>query len=119
MMKVLKDIFIFPLFVIVFVGILFLSLDQYCIYDANTRFPPYPGAERIEETHNGLRPRGVGNTLEVFLTQDSQETVEAWYAELALEAVKSGKTRGIANLSHWLKSDSKGTVIYNLSQCVL
>jgi hypothetical protein len=116
MIKVLKDILIFPLFVILFVGVLFFSLDQYCVYDSNKRLPKYPDAERIEETHNGLRPRGMGNTLEVFLTQDTQETVEAWYADLALQAVQSGKTRGISNLSHWLESDPKVTRIYNLSQ---
>ncbi len=121
MIKALKDILIFPAVAIAFVAILFLSLDQYCVSDSNKRLPRYPSAERIEETHNGLRPRGVGNTLEVFLSQDSSETIEAWYAELALEAVKSGKTRGVANLSHWLEPDAsgQGIRIYNLSQCVM
>lgn len=121
MIKTLKDILFFPLFILIFVGALFLGLDQVCVSDANKRLPRYPGAERIEETHNGLRPRGVGNTLEVFLSQDSSKTIEVWYAELALEAVQSGKTRGVANLSHWLEPDAsgQGVRIYNLSQCVM
>jgi hypothetical protein len=120
-MKTLRDMFMFPLFVVLFVAALFWGLDQYCVIDANRRLPPYPGSERIKETHNGLRPRGTGNTLEVFLSQDSQGTIEAWYQDLALKAVSSGKTRGIANLSHWLEPnpDGEGTLIYNLSQCVM
>jgi hypothetical protein len=121
MIKTLREFLLFPLFVVLFVGALFLGMDQYCVSDANKRLPRYPDAQRIEETHNGLRPRGVGTTLEVFLSQDNQETIEAWYADLALKAVQSGKTRGVANLSHWLEPDEsgQGIRIYNLSQCVM
>lgn len=122
MIKTLKEFLLFPLIVVIFVGIVFLSIDQYCVSDANGRLPVYPGAERIRESHNGIRPRGVGNTLEVFSTQDNLETVESWFAQLALKAVQTnGRTRGVASLSHWFEAnpEGQGTLIYNLTQCVM
>jgi hypothetical protein len=121
MLKALKDMFLFPLFAIFFVVLLFLGLDQYCKVDANKRLPYYPGSERVKEVHNGLRIRGVGNTLETFSSQDSKETVDAWYKEHTLKLVQQGKTRGVANLNYEIQPNPEGSgvLIHYLSQCVM
>jgi hypothetical protein len=121
MIKALKDILFFPVFIISLLGVLFLGLDQVCVVDANRRLPPYPGTTRIKESHNGLRARGLGNSLEVFLSQDNPEVIEAWYQQLALDLLKGGKNQGIAALRHWFEADptNEGIYIYNLSQCVM
>jgi hypothetical protein len=111
----------FPLFGLMVMLLFFLSLDQLCVRDANRRLPLYPGAVRLQEDHNGLRVRGIGSSLEVFQTQDSESVIEAWYQELAIDLLNSGRNRGVASLERWLevKPDGEGVLIYNLSQCIL
>ena len=112
---------ILPPFIIALVALGVFGVDQLCISDANRRLPYYPGAERFEETHNGLRVRGIGNTLEVVLTPDTPEQVEAWYRQRAIELLNSGRPRGVASLNHWHEAnpEGEGTFIFYLSQCVL
>ena len=111
----------FLLFLMVFIAALFFGIDQLCVNDANRRLPYYPGATRVKEDHNGLRLRGMGNGLEVLLTQDSQETVEAWFEQRQIELLNSGRNRGVNNLGHWLepRPEGEGLNIYYLSQCVM
>ncbi len=121
MTKTVRDFVAFPLIVVLILATLFLAVDQYCVSDVQRRSPNYPGAERLEARTNGLRATGIGNSLEIFLSSDSQETIENWYEELAIQAQKQGRTRGVASLSFWLEPnpEGEGTLIYRLSQCVL
>lgn len=115
------DYIALPLFIFGFLGSLFLGLDQLCVNDANRRLPRYPGAQRLEAKYNGLRLRGVGNSLEISATADSLETVEAWYRNHALSLLKVAQVRGVNTLTHWfeVRDEGTGTKIYYLSQCVL
>lgn len=110
-----------PVFIVFVLFTLFMGVDQLCLNDARRRLPIYPGAVLVQENHNGLRLRGIGNTLMVFSTPDDQETVEAWYQELQVELLKERRQQGISNLSNWYApmENGQGTLIYYLSQCVL
>lgn len=110
-----------PLFLVALLFSLFLGADQLCINDANRRLPIYPGAILLEESRNGIRPRGVGNTLLVFLSKDSQESIEVWYREHQIMLLNSRRNLGLNGLSHWYEPNDKGegTFIYYLSQCVM
>jgi hypothetical protein len=109
-----------PVFIVGLMGLVFLGVDQLCVNDANRRLPYYPNALRVQETHNGLRVRGMGNSLVLMHSEDSSEEVEAWFEEQSIKLLKSGRTRGLNTLSHWLgKSEEGKTEIYYLSQCVM
>lgn len=110
-----------PLFIVFLLLLGFLSVDQLCLNDARRRLPIYPGAVLVEETHNGLRSRGIGNTLMVYRSSDGQEMIEAWYQEHQIELLKARRQLGMNNLSNWYAPDEQGsgTLIYYLSQCVL
>lgn len=111
---------IFPLFIVGLLGVGFLGVDQMCINDAERRLPFYPGALKVSEQSNGLRVRGVGNSLVVLETEDSPEEVEAWYEAHNLELLNEGKTRGVNTVSRWLEPTARGaTQIFYLSQCVM
>ena len=113
-------ILVVPLFIVSILGLGFLGVDQMCIRDANRRLPFYPDAVKVNEQGNSLRSRGAGNSLVVLETEDSAETVDAWYEELSVDLLKSGNTRGINNLVRELESGDNGkTKIFYISQCVL
>ncbi len=110
-----------PIFIVAFLFVLFMGADQLCVNDAGRRLPIYPGAQKIDETHNGIRARGIGSTRMTFESADSQETIEAWYQELQIELLKTRRQLGINNLTilYAPGKEGKGTTIYYLSQCVL
>ena len=89
--------------------------------DANRRLPRYPGSERLEARYNGLRLRGIGNSLEIVATPDDLNTVEAWYRAHALSLLKVAQVRGVNTLTHWFEDSDAGagTKIFYVSQCVL
>ena len=115
------DYIALPLFIFGFLGSLFLGLDQLCVNDANRRLPRYPGAQRLETQFNGLRLRGIGNSLEVVMTPDSLDKVEDWYKDHALSLLKVAQVRGVNTLTHWFEpgDEGAGTNIFYVSQCVL
>ena len=111
---------ILPLFIIGFLGLLFLGVDQLCVNDANRRLPRYPDAVRVQENYNGLRLRGIGNSLEVVTTEASVQEIKAWYEQNTLELLNSGRFRGLNNVSQWTEETDEGeTQIFYLSQCVM
>lgn len=110
-----------PLFLIAILALGIGGIDQLCVADAERRLPYYPGSERVEESHNGLRVRGIGNSLEVGFTPDDLETVQAWYDQLTIELLNSGRPRGVNNLIRRLEANAEGegTFIFYLTQCVM
>ena len=116
-----SGLIVVPLIIISILAVLFLGMDQMCINDANRRMPYYPNATQIQESHNGLRIRGAGNTLEVVETSDSLDVVDAWYDAHMTNLLKNRKQLGINNLRHWFEesADPEGTKIFYLSQCIM
>lgn len=116
-----SGLIVVPIIIVSILAILFLGVDQMCINDANRRMPYYPNATQIEESHNGLRTRGAGNTLEIVETSDTLDVVEAWYNAHLTTLLKNSKQLGINNLRHWFEesSNSDGTKIFYLSQCIM
>ena len=118
--RALRNIVVPPLIIVGLLGALFLGVDQHCLNDANRRLPFYPDASKVSEDFNGLRARGIGNSLVVLETSDSVEVVESWYEMLSIELLNEGRTRGVNNLNRWLEEpENSGTQIFYLSQCVL
>lgn len=56
-----------------------LVIDNTCATQINAWMPPYPEAEMIREYHNFLRPFAMGVTVVEQHSEDSVETINAWY----------------------------------------
>lgn len=58
-----------------------VMVDTNCASKAQAWIPPYPNAQTVSQSHNFLRPFGMGITEMVMTSPDDPQTIQAWYNE--------------------------------------
>ncbi len=82
---------------LLFIGGILLLADLRCAADIEGWWAqPYPGAETVSLEYDLFRPRALGETRWIMLSDDDEETVRKFYQELTLEILKSERGRGLA-----------------------
>src|SRR5689334_25243651 len=67
------------LFLLLGVITLIGGVDTICRQDINTWLPIYPRATEISVQYDFLRPRALGRSYMVYMTQDNLYDVQLWY----------------------------------------
>ena len=82
---------------VIFIGGVILLADIKCSYDIeNWWAPPYPNGETVEIQYDLFRPRALGITTWIMVTDDDEETVKQFYRDKRLEILDQERLRGMA-----------------------
>lgn len=107
---------------------LIVGIDTACYNDVNYWLPIYPGSEVVEVKYDFFRPRGMGNTLMIFYTPDSENTIRQWYVAYrrtitqSREDIRDPNTRfsSLASTTYRIapaEQGKHGSLIYHVSDC--
>jgi hypothetical protein len=117
----LATMVIIPVAVMIVVVLLYIVIDNICVAEADRWLPVYPGAELVSESHEFVRPFGIGITTRVLYTSDPTSTVFGWYANYQrMTATEGHQQRRQLTIVRWTVDeapDEDGTLITLYQQC--
>jgi hypothetical protein len=110
-----------PVAVLIVVIALYILIDNVCVTEAERWLPAYPGAELIHESHEFVRPFGIGITIQRLYTPDPPGTVNGWYGNHLRMTARDGhrQNRQLANVQSTVEEapDGDGAYITLYQQC--
>jgi hypothetical protein len=101
------------------VGGMFITLDQTCAASIESWLRVYPGAERVSQETNFLRPNATGITITTYETNAPPWLVEQWYIGVTRQAGEFVQVRRLASVAWTVErqADGTGTTIEIYAEC--
>ena len=98
-------------------GSIIMLVEEGCMQEARNQLQDYPDSTLIDQTFNGWRAFGIGETVRVISTTDDEGTVRDWYHQGDVERGLAGiiRTGGFAYEYRDFESQADGGTIITLS----
>ncbi len=102
------------------IGSVILLADLQCASDIEGWWaPPYPNGKTVEVQYDLFRPRALGETNWIMVSDDDVETVKQFYRDYRMEVLNSGRSKGLAWADSFVepREDGEGSRIVLHSAC--